>query len=142
MSRPHFKAESGPLALLLHCLSAKFAYNKCRLKAMDEEIHGNESDSERARLPKYDIPAQSPLPASNGSVLIVTCTTCPEADRVVKILKKAGISANIENKWAALTNRFADLRNNYPHIRIRISSKNYDAAKELLMGTARADQTS
>jgi hypothetical protein len=83
-------------------------------------------------LPIYDIPAQ-PLPSAKvGFVRIVACTTIVEADRVVKELKSAGISADVENKLEAVTNLFADLRNAYPHIRIRISSKDYDTARQLL----------
>jgi Putative prokaryotic signal transducing protein len=83
-------------------------------------------------LPINDIPAQ-PLPSAKvGFVRIVTCTTIPEADRVVKELKSAGISAVIENKLEAVSNLYADLKNAYPYIRIRISSKDYDAARKLL----------
>jgi len=82
---------------------------------------------------RYDIPAKPLPPANDGSVPIVTCTTILEADRVVKELKSAGLSADIEDKLGALTNSFSDLRNSYPYIRIRISSKDYDAARKLLM---------
>jgi hypothetical protein len=86
---------------------------------------------------RYDIPAQPPPPAQNGFVRLVKCTTSPEADQVVKELKNAGIAADIENKMDALTNSFSDLRNDYPFIQIRISGRDYEAARKVLMRNPR-----
>jgi hypothetical protein len=139
MSRAEIKEESEALRLLnvaglLDCVDGPFAYNASRYSSWEKLFM-----TTNPQTPRYDIPAQPPPAANDDSVLIVTCTTVLEADGVVKELKNAGIAALIENKFRVWTNAIADLRNAYPHIRIRISSKDYNAARKLLMKTARVE---
>jgi hypothetical protein len=88
---------------------------------------------EEASLPRYQIPVLPPDGLDHDYVTIVTCCTVIEADRVVKKLHRAGITASIPSKFKFVTAEVSDLRNSYPHIPVVVSRNAYVAARQLLM---------
>jgi hypothetical protein len=82
----------------------------------------------------YDIPPNPSDSSNEDLVAIVKCSTVFEADRVVRLLDQANIRAVIPNKWHFATESFADLRNCYPHIQVRVPRKCYAAARQAIMG--------
>ena len=104
------------------------------------KINANSSDDE-VKPSQHKIPVQPPPGAEHDFVTIITCSTIIEADRAVRMLEQAGVPTQIPDKFGIAASSFADLRNCYPHIPIRIARKYYGAAREVLIRGGEAANT-
>lgn len=82
---------------------------------------------------RYDIPLQPSEGPEDGFVTIVKCANTLEADGIVRLLDRAGIRSQIQDKLGIAMSCFADLRNDYPSIAIRVARKSYSDARQLLI---------
>ncbi|HEX5400028.1 MAG TPA: DUF2007 domain-containing protein [Verrucomicrobiae bacterium] len=82
--------------------------------------------------PEFDFPPLSPEDQMKDLVTAVTCRTLAEADLIVSRLRAAGIEAFLPDECLMQTIGWSF--NTYGFVRVQISPKDYDAARELLGG--------
>ena len=100
--------------------------------APEPESVTTEPESASARL---EFLTPTPREMESDLVNLLTCRTLGEADLLVAQLETAGIPAFIPDQFL-LQNVGFNL-NTYGYVRIQVSPKDFEAAKELLSGPAR-----
>jgi len=89
--------------------------------------------------PKYQIRPLSPEDAKLDLVTIVSCQTLFDADMVVSELEAAGITALIPDEFVAETMAYG--LNAVVYVRVQVSPRDYDAAKDVIEDAERLNTT-
>jgi hypothetical protein len=86
--------------------------------------------AEEPNRPRYQIPPLSPANKQHTWATLITCGTLVEADLVVCQLEAAGITTFIPDQSLMLAVGWN--LNTYGYVRVQVSPKDYEAARELI----------
>ena len=84
----------------------------------------------KAREPEYRFAPLTSADRQKDFVTLVTCATLPAADIILGRLQAAGIEASMPDE--SLMNVMGGVLTGFGNVRIQITPKDYDTAKELL----------